>query len=230
MRKRESCILKFTILTAVAMSPIFESLFAQYATYEPLDVTLEITGVVFGLLSVWLAKKNHIGVFPTGMISTSIFVYLLLKWGLVGDMLINAYYFGMSVYGWVIWSRVNDQQQTTLITRINQLEWKYLFLLFVGSLGFVYGVYQWFGLWNSSTAMIDTLTTAIFFSGMWLMARRKIENWIFWIVGDIISVPLYLIKGFSFTSLQYLIFTFIAIYGYLEWKKILDNHPATVGK
>ena len=212
------------------MSQIFESLFAQYATYQPLDITLEITAVVFGLLSVWLAKKNHIGVFPTGMISTSIFVYLLLKWGLVGDMLINAYYFGMSVYGWVIWSRVNDQRQTTLITRINQLEWKYLFLLFVGSLGFVYGVYQWFGLWNSSTAMIDTLTTAIFFSGMWLMARRKIENWIFWIVGDIISVPLYLIKGFSFTSLQYLIFTFIAIYGYLEWKKILDNHPATVGK
>ena len=212
------------------MSPIFESLFAQYATYEPLDVTLEITGVVFGLLSVWLAKKNHIGVFPTGMISTSIFVYLLLKWGLVGDMLINAYYFGMSVYGWVIWSRVNDQQQTTPIARINQQEWRYLLLLFVGSLGFVYGVYQWFGLWNSSTAMIDTLTTAIFFSGMWLMARRKIENWIFWIVGDIISVPLYLIKGFSFTSLQYLIFTFIAIYGYLEWKKILDNPPATVRK
>ena len=212
------------------MSPIFESLFAQYATYEPLDITIEITGVVFGLLSVWLAKKNHIGVFPTGMISTSIFVYLLLKWGLVGDMLINAYYFGMSVYGWVIWTRINDQEQTIPISRINQQEWRYLLLLFVGSLGFVYGVYQWFGLWNSSTAMIDTLTTAIFFSGMWLMARRKIENWIFWIVGDIISVPLYLIKGFSFTSLQYLIFTFIAIYGYLEWKKILDNHPATVGK
>jgi nicotinamide mononucleotide transporter len=212
------------------MSPIFESLFAQYATYEPLDITLEITGVVFGLLSVWLAKKNHIGVFPTGMISTSIFVYLLLKWGLVGDMLINAYYFGMSVYGWVIWTRINDQEQAIPISRINQQEWRYLLLLFVGSLGFVYGVYQWFGLWNSSTAMIDTLTTAIFFSGMWLMARRKIENWIFWIVGDIISVPLYLIKGFSFTSLQYLIFTFIAIYGYLEWKKILDNHPATVGK
>ena len=218
------------MLTVVTMSPIFESLFAQYATYEPLDVTLEITGVVFGLLSVWLAKKNHIGVFPTGMISTSIYVYLLLKWALVGDMLINAYYFGMSVYGWVIWTQVNDQQQTTPISRINKQEWRYLLLLLVGSLGFVYGVYQWFGLWNSSTAVIDTLTTAIFFSGMWLMALRKIENWIFWIVGDIISVPLYLFKGFSFTSLQYLIFTFIAIYGYLEWKKILDKHPATVRK
>ena len=212
------------------MSQIFESLFAQYATYQSLDITLEITGVVFGLLSVWLAKKNHIGVFPTGMISTSIYVYLLLKWGLVGDMLINAYYFGMSVYGWVIWTQVNDQQQTTPISRINKQEWRYLLLLLVGSLGFVYGVYRWFGLWNSSTAVIDTLTTAIFFSGMWLMALRKIENWIFWIVGDIISVPLYLFKGFSFTSLQYLIFTFIAIYGYLEWKKILDKHPATVRK
>ena len=212
------------------MSQIFESLFAQYATYQSLDITLEITGVVFGLLSVWLAKKNHIGVFPTGMISTSIYVYLLLKWGLVGDMLINAYYFGMSVYGWVIWTQVNDQQQTTPISRINKQEWRYLLLLLVGSLGFVYGVYQWFGLWNSSTAVIDTLTTAIFFSGMWLMALRKIENWIFWIVGDIISVPLYLFKGFSFTSLQYLIFTFIAIYGYLEWKKILDKHPAIVRK
>jgi nicotinamide mononucleotide transporter len=212
------------------MSQIFESLFAQYATYETLDIILEITGVVFGLISVWLAKKNHIGVFPTGMISTSIYVYLLFKWGLVGDMLINAYYFGMSVYGWVIWTRVNSQEQATPISRINQLEWQYLVLLFVGSLGFVYGVYQWFGLWNSYTAVIDTLTTAIFFSGMWLMARRKIENWIFWIVGDIISVPLYLIKGFSFTSLQYLIFTFIAIYGYLEWKKILNKHPATVRK
>ena len=212
------------------MYQIFEFLFAQYATYEPHDIALEVTGVIFGLLSVWLAKKNHIGVFPTGMISTSIFVYLLLKWGLIGDMLINVYYFGMSVYGWVIWTRVNDQQHMTPITRINQQEQLYLILLFVGSFGFVYGIYEWFGLWDSSTAVIDTLTTAIFFSGMWLMARRKIENWIFWILGDIISVPLYLIKGFSFTSLQYLIFTFIAIYGYLEWKKILDNHPATVGK
>ena len=212
------------------MYQIFEFLFAQYATYEPHDIALEVTGVIFGLLSVWLAKKNHIGVFPTGMISTSIFVYLLLKWGLIGDMLINVYYFGMSVYGWVIWTRVNDQQHMTPITRINQQEQLYLILLFVVSFGFVYGIYEWFGLWDSSTAVIDTLTTAIFFSGMWLMARRKIENWIFWILGDIISVPLYLIKGFSFTSLQYLIFTFIAIYGYLEWKKILDNHPATVGK
>ena len=210
------------------MSQIFDFLFSQYADYKLLDIFLEITGVFFGLLSVWLAKKNHIGVFPTGMISTSIYVYLLLKWGLVGDMLINTYYFIMSVYGWFIWTRVNDQKEVTPIARILRSERNYLVMLFMGSLVFVYCVYQWFGLWNSSTAVIDTFTTAIFFSGMWLMARRKIENWIFWIVGDIISIPLYLIKGFSLTSIQYLIFTFIAIYGYLEWKKIINKYPATV--
>ena len=104
------------------MSQIFDFLFAQYASYETLDVVLEATAVVFGLLSVWLAKKNHIGVFPTGMISTSIYVYLLLKWGLVGDMLINTYYFIMSVYGWFIWTRVNDQKEVTPIARILRSE------------------------------------------------------------------------------------------------------------
>jgi nicotinamide mononucleotide transporter len=212
------------------MSQVFDFLFAQYATYDPIDIGLEIIGVVFGLLSVWLAKKNHIGVFPTGMISTFVYVYLLFQWGLIGDMMINAYYFAVSIYGWYIWTRVNDQKEQTHISSMSTTEWRNIAALFLGSLFFVYSVYQWFGLWNSSTAVIDTFTTAIFFSGMWLMARRKIENWIFWIVGDVISVPLYLVKGFSFTSFQYLIFTFIAIFGYLAWKKTLDSHQLTVLK
>ena len=212
------------------MSQVFDFLFAQYATYDPIDIGLEIIGVVFGLLSVWLAKKNHIGVFPTGLISTFVYVYLLFQWGLIGDMMINAYYFAVSIYGWYIWTRVNDQKEQTHISSMSTTEWRNIAALFLGSLLFVYSVYQWFGLWNSSTAVIDTFTTAIFFSGMWLMARRKIENWIFWIVGDVISVPLYLVKGFSFTSFQYLIFTFIAIFGYLAWKKTLDSHQLTVLK
>ena len=212
------------------MSQVFDFLFAQYATYDPIDIGLEIIGVVFGLLSVWLAKKNHIGVFPTGMISTFVYVYLLFQWGLIGDMMINAYYFAVSIYGWYIWTRVNDQKEQTHISSMSTTEWRNIAALFLGSLLFVYSVYQWFGLWNSSTAVIDTFTTAIFFSGMWLMARRKIENWIFWIVGDVISVPLYLVKGFSFTSFQYLIFTFIAIFGYLAWKKTLDSHQLSVLK
>lgn len=211
------------------MSQLFELLFGQYSAYQSIDIGLEITAVVFGFLSVWYAKKNHIWVFPTGLISTSIFVYLLWKWILLGDMMINAYYFVMSVYGWYVWTRKTNDQATP-ISQTNTKEKRTSFVIFIITLVFVYIVYQSAGKWTSWTAYVDTVTTAIFFVGMWLMARRKIENWIFWIVGDIISVPLYFHKGLTFTSLQYLIFTIIAIYGFLAWKHVLTNSKATALK
>ena len=209
------------------MTPLFEFLYSQYSSYETIDVVLEITAVVFGFLSVWYSKQNHILVFPTGMISTSIFVYLLLKWGLLGDMMINAYYFIMSVYGWYIWTRKVNSNQVTPISRISRKEKTTSIGIFLATLVFVFLVYQAFDKWTSWVAYVDTMTTAIFFVGMWLMARRKIENWIFWIIGDIISVPLYFYKGFTFTSFQYIGFTVLAIFGYLAWKKRLNNSPAT---
>jgi len=204
------------------MYQIFDLLFEQYSQYQTIDIILEITAVVFGLLSVWFSKNNNILVFPTGMISTFIFIYLLYKSVLLGDMMINAYYFIMSIYGWYVWTR-EENNSITLISRINAKEKNICILIFIFSLIFVYSIYVYFDKWNSLTAYIDNLTTAIFFVGMWLMAKRKIENWIFWIIGDIISVPLYFYKGFTFTSLQYLIFTFIAIAGYYSWKKILNK-------
>lgn len=209
------------------MQEFIDILFAQYTTYAPLDVTLEIIAVIFGFLSVWFAKQNNIWVFPTGLISTGIFVYLLYNWALLGDMLINAYYFVMSIYGWYIWTRKTDDDFTP-ISRTTAIEKKISALIFLITLLFVYAVYQSADKWTSWTAVVDTCTTAIFFVGMWLMARRKIENWLFWIVGDVISVPLYLYKGLALTSIQYLIFTFIAIYGYLAWKKALSNTQAAV--
>ena len=205
------------------MSPVFDFLFGQYSAYTTIDIVLEITGVVFGLLSVWYAKKNSIWVYPTGMISTSIFVYLLFTWSLLGDMIINAYYFIMSSYGWYYWSKREDQVIVHPITSTTQKEFKTALLLFGASLFFIFWVYQVFDKWKDWTAYVDTLTTAIFFVGMGLMARRKLEHWLFWIVGDIISIPLYFYKGLTLTSLQYVIFTFIAIYGYRSWKKILDK-------
>lgn len=205
------------------MNGIIDFFFGQYADYETLDIVLEIVAVVFGFLSVWFSKQNRVLVFPTGMVSTLIFVYLLLKWELLGDMMINAYYFIMSVYGWYIWTRKVDETHVTPISRTTAKEKQISVFIFLATLGFVYAVYQTFDKWTSWTAYVDTITTAIFFVGMWLMARRKIENWIFWIIGDIISVPLYFYKGFTFTSFQYLGFTFIAIFGYLAWKKNLNS-------
>jgi len=205
------------------MSPLIESIFDQYSTYDTVDIVLEIIAVLFGFLSVWFSKENKIWVFPTGMISTAIFVYLLLKWGLLGDMMINGYYFAMSVYGWFIWTRKVDPKHYTPISRTDEKEKLRSVLIFLGTLLFVFLVYYQRGKWGGWTAYVDTLTTGVFFVGMWLMAKRKIENWIYWIIGDIISVPLYLYKGLAFTSLQYFVFTIIAIYGYLSWKKILSS-------
>ena len=210
------------------MSQIFNLLFDQYSSYAVLDISMEISAVLFGFASVWYSKENNILVFPTGLISTSIFVYLLFKFELLGDMIINGYYFIMSLYGWYIWTRKVDAENVTPISRITKSEQIIVVVIFASTLVLVYEVYQYFDMWTNWVAYVDTLTTALFFVGMWLMAKRKIENWYFWIIADIISVPLYLYKGLTFTSIQYFGFTILAIFGFLAWKKNLSNSIQTV--
>ena len=202
---------------------MIEYFFSQYATYSSLDITLEIVAMIFGLLSVWYAKKDNILVFPTGLVSTSIYVYLLWKWVLWGDMMINGYYFIMSIYGWYHWTRKKGDVVEFPISVISRTEKRMSLIIFIFTVTFVVLVYHYFDKFTTWYAYVDTFLTGIFFVGMWLMAKRKIENWIYWIIGDIISIPLYFSKGFTFTSFQYLIFTIVAIYGYLEWKKNLNN-------
>lgn len=203
---------------------MIEFLFSQYKTYSNFHIFLEIIAVLFGLISVWYAKKDNILVFPTGIFSTTIFIYLLWKWTLFGDMTINVYYSIMSIYGWYHWTRKKNNQTVFPIAKISEKEKKWALIIFIiASIGIIL-IYQIFDKFKHWTPYIDTLTTGLFFVGMWLMAKRKIEHWIFWIIGDIISIPLYFCKGYTFTSLQYLIFTIIAFYGYIEWKKILNSN------
>mgnify|MGYP000079540089 FL=1 len=208
------------------MSPIFDWFFAQYKDIPTYLIVLELLGVFFGFLSVWFSKQDNILVYPTGIISTAIFVYILAIYGLLGDMMINGYYFIMSIYGWYIWTRKVDATHYTPITKTTKMENKQSIYIFIATLIFIFALYEYFEKWNNWTAYVDTITTAIFFVGMWLMAKKKLENWIYWIIGDVISVPLYLYKGLVFTSFQYLLFTIIAIYGYRAWKKNL-NIPET---
>lgn len=212
------------------MNHIFDWIFAQFQDTPLHFLLLELTAVIFGLLSVWYAKRENILVFPTGLISTAIFVYITVISGLLGDVLINAYYFSMGIYGWYVWTRKVDATHFIPITKTTPKERKRTIVLFGLMMLFVILVYLAFNKFNSWTAYVDTFTTAIFFVGMWLMARKKLENWIYWIVGDIISVPLYLYKGLIFTSLQFLLFTIIAFYGYKAWKKNLNKSPQTLLK
>lgn len=202
---------------------MFEYLFSQYKAYPTFHVVLEIIAVIFGLLSVWYAKKDNILVFPTGIISTSIYVYLLWQWSLLGDMIINGYYFVMSFYGWYHWTRKKGDTMEFPISIISNSEKRIAVFIFIFTVSGVVLVYHYFDKFTTWYAYVDTFITGIFFVGMWLMAKRKVENWIYWIIGDVISIPLYFSKGFTFTSFQYIVFTIVAIFGYLEWKKISDS-------
>lgn len=206
------------------MNPIFEFLLKPYQNYETFDIVLESVAVVLGLLSVWFAKRDQIAVYPSGMLSTAIFVYILYQASLLGDMLINAYFFIVSIYGWYFWVRKKRQKTENPISRMNPLEKRMWFVFFMIILFFVAGIYILFDKWQDWSAPIDCFTTALFFVGMWFMARKRLEHWIFWIVGDLISIPLYLYKGLGLTSFQYLIFTIIAIFGYIQWKRIYNNN------
>ena len=205
------------------MSELINQIFEQYSQYSNIDISLELIAVFFGLLSVWFSKNNNVLVYPTGIINTSIFVYLLVKWELLGDMIINVYYFLMSIYGWYYWTRKSNNRGYTPITRMHSTDIKIILIIIISSVLFVSYLYSFFEKWSGFVSYVDIITTAIFFAGMWLMARRKIESWFFWILGDIISVPLYFAKGLAFSSFQYLIFTFIAIAGYYKWKSIYNN-------
>lgn len=223
------------------MSHFFNWFFEQYKGVPVHLIIIEIVGVIFGLLSVIFSKKRNILVYPTGIISTLIFVYLLWINRLFGDMLINAYYTIMSIYGWIIWAGSSKDNVHIEISKTTKKDIYTSFLLAIFSWLFVMGVYylkpyiknnfSWDGIslgfqcfiWQD---WVDILTTSIFLVGMWLMAKRKLENWIYWIVGDIISVPLYYHKKLIFSSFQYFIFTIIAILAYIEWKKHYNNQQA----
>ena len=210
------------------MNPLFDFLFSQYSGYDTLDIVLELVAGAFTIASVVYSKKNNVLVFPTGMICTAIFVYLLLKWGLLGDMIINGYYFIMSIYGWHLWTRKKDGKTVIPISKTTKKQHLISLGIFIITFVFVFIVYAAFDKFNHWTAYLDTVTTALFFVAMWLMAKRKIENWIYWIIGDIITVPLYFYKGLTFSSILYFVLTIIAIYGYLAWKKNLNKIQAVV--
>ena len=205
------------------MVELYDFFLEAYSTYSKLDIGLEFLAFSFGIISVIYAKKENILVYPTGIICTVITVYLLYKAQYFGDMMMNIYYSLMSIYGWWNWSRKNNNQYLVEITRFSKNDISLTTFLFLLTIGITYLVY----IFNLSELAIpnyiDIFTSGIFFTAMWLMANKKLECWIFWIIGDVITVPLYAYRGLGMLSLQYIIFTILAIQGYIEWKKHLSK-------
>ena len=230
------------------MSDFINFFLQPYQTATTINIALELLAALFGIISVFYARKENILVFPTGIISTAIYVYLLSQWSLYGDLIINIYYTMMSIYGWYMWHKVIDSEDNHIsITRTTTLDKFKAGGIFVITSIFVIIVYRYYNVmpnnlgfkdsmlyaiahltsgnlhdFRTATPFLDTFTTGIFFAAMWLMANKKLENWTLWIAGNIVSIPLYFVKGFGFTGVQYSVFLVLAIFGYIEWRKQIN--------
>ncbi|MFZ4463534.1 MAG: nicotinamide riboside transporter PnuC [Bacteroidales bacterium] len=182
---------------------------------------LEVIAVFFGLLSVWYSRKVNLLVYPTGIINVLIYVYICFYAGLYADMGINLIYFVMSVYGWYNWTRKKDEVTAVKITWLS-IKGNFLAAL-LAAVAFILISYILVNYTDSTVPYIDSFTTAIFIVGMWLMARKNVENWLYWIVGDIICIPMFFYKGLVFTSFQYLVFLILAVMGFVSWRKLVGN-------
>jgi nicotinamide mononucleotide transporter len=203
---------------------IFEALHSNLLE----TTSLEFIAVFFGLLSVWFARQEKILVYPTGIISVVIYVYICFEVQLFADAGINFFYFIMSIYGWYMWSKKRTSQPLK-ITASSFHEWIYSAGLFIFSWVVIFLLLMLFNndetaYWSSAVPYIDVTTTSVFIVAMWLMALKKIEHWILWIIGNVISVPLYAYKGLVLTSFQFLVFLALAIAGYITWRKKLRSN------
>ncbi len=206
------------------------SYYFQLLYQNILDSTwMEIVAASLGVISVWYAKKANILVYPTGIVSVVLYVYITYKAQLYADMGINAYYFIFSIYGWIMWSRKNEDEEELPVTYSSRKTWLISIGVFIVSIFIIWGLLRIFKAndmvyWSTFVPYTDTFTTAVAILGMWLMAVKKVENWLFWIAADVVSVPLYLYKDLVFTSLQYFIFLVLAVMGYFEWRKLAKEN------
>lgn len=183
---------------------------------------LEYLAVFAGIASVWFSRIENILVYPVGLINTIIYIWLSFKYHLLGEATVNFYYTIMSIYGWILWAKRNQQHQhVVVITSSSTKEWRnqLLFFAFFYISIFIALTYLKKGFAPGAIPWADSLASATAFTGMWLMARKKVESWYWWIATNIASIPLYFVKGLVFTSVFYFILFIMAIFGLYEWKK-----------
>ena len=188
---------------------------------------LEFIAVIFGILSVWFSKKENILVYPVGLINTITYVYLSIKGHLFGEATVNFYYTVVSIYGWILWSKKDRQHHHILhISYSNKKEWLFQLLFFSFFFIVIYFCLLYLKDQFSSGVLPfpDAFASATAFTGMWLMAKKKVESWYWWIATNFASIPLYYVKGFAFTSVYYVVLLILAFSGWIDWhNKVVRN-------
>ncbi|HEY9001992.1 MAG TPA: nicotinamide riboside transporter PnuC [Mucilaginibacter sp.] len=186
---------------------------------------LQWAAVLLGVAEVLFARVNNIWLYPTGIAGILISIYLLLMVQLYAESVLNLYYLVMSVYGWVYWVKRKNEPPVK-ITWCNGREWTISFAItFVGWL-VLYLLLKNFT--PSNVPVWDAWVSSTAWAGMWLLARRKIENWIFLNVSNLFAIPLLFYKGLPMFAVLTLFLFVVAFWGFFEWKNILKKEKSTL--
>jgi len=206
------------------MGEVYDFFLSSYSGYSKVDIVLEFLAFWFGIISVVFAKKQNILVYPTGIICTTITMYLMYKVSLLGHILVNLLYTIISFFGWWNWSRRENNDLVVKVSKFTSNDLTKSLLIFFFIVFVAYFAHDFFATnFEGQIKELDILTSGIFVTAMWLMANKKLENWILWIIGNVITIPLYLSSDKIILSIQYIIFTILAIQAYIEWKKSLSK-------
>jgi len=187
---------------------------------------LEIIAALFGAISVICSKQNSIWLYPTGLVSTGIYAYLLSReqFRLYAEATLNIYYFVMSVYGWYHWAKKGKDQPETPVEWASQKDWGVTVGITV--VGWALFAYLLSNYSNSDVPLVDAFVSATACSGMWLLAKRKIENWLVLNISNLVAIPLLFHKRLLPTAVLTIFLFIVAVMGYFSWRKIWREHEA----
>lgn len=188
---------------------------------------LEFIAVFAGITSVWFSLKENILVYPVGLVNTILYIYISIKGGLLGEASVNLYYTVMSVYGWILWSRRDPEKHEAVlqITYSTAKEWMIQLLFFAAFYVALFFSLTWAKQAFAPEAIpwADAFASATAYTAMWLMARKKVESWLWWIATNMASIPLYFVKGYVFTSVQFLVLLVMSVEGLIRWQKKVNK-------
>ncbi|MBL7721991.1 MAG: nicotinamide mononucleotide transporter [Chitinophagaceae bacterium] len=187
----------------------------------------EFIAVIAGIASVWFSRKENILVYPVGLINTIIYIWLSFKGDLIGEASVNFYYTVMSIYGWILWAKKDNEQHNIVHISFSDRKWwlyqSAFFAAFYMAI-FLLLTYLKEDFAPDAIPWADAFASATAFTGMWLMTKKKVESWYWWMATNIASIPLYFVKHYVFTSVYYLILLVMAVAGLYEWKKRAQRH------
>lgn len=208
-----------------------QEIYQQFIEGMKQTTWIEYFAVFAGIASVWFSRIENIWVYPVGILNTVIYIWLSLKGQLIGEASVNLYYTIMSIYGWILWAKKDKEQHHVVnVSYSNKQWWAYQLLFFT-----VFYIAIFFSLTYLKKSFApgaipwaDAFASATAFTGMWLMAKKKVESWWWWIATNIASVPLYFVKHYVFTSVYYVVLFIMAIFGLIEWMKRAKQHQSAI--